>query len=143
MPLDKTSETIKVSHGVIVDESGRVLLLKRSEDRLYAPGQWCWPGGKIEAGEAPEDALRRELREELDAEVEVIDRGEPYHLKTPQAHWEVFPFLCRLSGGFTLQGDEHREARWVRLGELQKYDYALGVRPTLERLGMLLPREES
>ncbi len=131
------SETIKVSHGVIVDESGRLLLLKRSEDRLYAPGQWCWPGGKIEAGEAPEGALRRELREELGTDVEIIDRGKPYHLETPRARWEVFPFLCKLNGGFTLQGDEHREAQWVRLDELSQYDLALGVMPTLGKLGLL------
>lgn len=134
---------IKVSHGVIVDERGRVLLLRRSEDRRYAPGQWCWPGGKIEEGEAPEEALRRELREELDVEVEIIRPGTPYHLKTPHAHWEVFPFLCRLNGEFTLQGDEHLEARWVCLEELEEYDYALGVRPTLEGLGVLSPGEES
>lgn len=136
MPLEKANEVIRVSHGVIVDERGRVLLLKRSEDRLYAPGQWCWPGGKIEAGEAPEDALRRELREELDAEVEIIAKGQPYHLETPRAYWEVFPFLCKLNGRFILQGDEHREARWVRLEELRHYDLALGVMPTLARLSL-------
>ena len=131
------SETIKVSHGVIVDERGCVLLLKRSENRLDAPGQWCWPGGKIEVGEAPEEALRRELREELDAEVEIITQGKPYHLKTPRARWEVFPFLCRLRGSFALHGDEHQEVCWVRLDELSQYDVALGVMPTLKRLELL------
>ena len=55
---------IRVSAGVIFSEDGRVLLCSRPADK--PPAGWEFPGGKIEAGETPEEALKRELLEELD-----------------------------------------------------------------------------
>lgn len=58
-----------VSALALVDFDGRVLLAKRPEDKKFG-GLWEFPGGKIEAGETPEQALRREIKEELGIEIE-------------------------------------------------------------------------
>lgn len=67
----------RVAVGVIYDDQGRVLLAQRPADKPYA-GYWEFPGGKIETGETPEQALRRELDEELGIEID-----------------ETFPWLVR------------------------------------------------
>lgn len=54
---------------VIRDAGGRYLLIKRAESLKRSPGWWCFPGGAVEAGETPAQALERELREELDLAV--------------------------------------------------------------------------
>ncbi|MGH8528376.1 MAG: Nudix family hydrolase [Nevskiales bacterium] len=61
---------LHIAVGVVEDKAGRVLISQRKPDCSYA-GQWEFPGGKVESGEAVEDALRRELREELGVEVTV------------------------------------------------------------------------
>src|SRR5690606_10992885 len=55
---------LHVMVGILRDREGRVLMSRRTVDRAH-PGRWEFPGGKLEAGEAPEAGLRRELREEL------------------------------------------------------------------------------
>ncbi len=62
-------KVIRVVCGVITDESGRVLACRRSEER-HLGGLWEFPGGKVEAGEGDEEALVRELKEELGVDVE-------------------------------------------------------------------------
>ena len=73
--------SIQVVAGVITDPRGRILLTRRKEDSELA-GLWEFPGGKIELGESPEQALRRELLEEVGLEVEV---GTPV-IRVPQLY---------------------------------------------------------
>ena len=78
---ERVPRTIEVVAGVIRDRRGRILLARRTEDRDLA-GLWEFPGGKHEPGETPEDALKRELREELGIEIEV---GSPL-IRVPQSY---------------------------------------------------------
>jgi 8-oxo-dGTP diphosphatase len=78
---ERAPRTIEVVAGVIRDRRGRILLARRTEDRDLA-GLWEFPGGKHELGETPEDALKRELREELGIEIEV---GSPL-IRVPQSY---------------------------------------------------------
>jgi 8-oxo-dGTP diphosphatase len=68
VPIDVASQAprrpVDVAVGVLIDEQGRFLLTSRPEGKVYA-GWWEFPGGKLEAGETVEQALRRELHEEL------------------------------------------------------------------------------
>ena len=78
---------------VVMDEQGRVLLL----DHVFRPGNgWGLPGGFIEEGEEPEDALRRELREEAGLELESAEIAFARTLKNPD-HVEII-FRCRPAG---------------------------------------------
>lgn len=82
--------------------------------RGYGPykDQWEFPGGKIEEGETPEEALKREIREELDTEIEVGEHITTVEYDYPQFHLSMECFWCYiLSGELILR--EHEAARWL------------------------------
>lgn len=75
-------------------------------------GWWEFPGGKIEIGEAPEDALVREIKEELDSEIEVGNYIGTIEYDYPEFHLSMRCYFCRLvSGNLTLK--EAEEAKWL------------------------------
>ena len=83
---------------------------------------WEFPGGKIEAGETSEQALAREIREELNTEIEVGERLCTVEHDYPAFHLSMQCFLCRvISGDFVLR--EHEAARWLGSDELWSVDW--------------------
>jgi ADP-ribose pyrophosphatase YjhB (NUDIX family) len=92
---------------VVVDEDGRVLLL----DHVFRKGNgWGIPGGFVEAGEQPEEAVRRELREEADLELESAEFAFARTLRNP-SQIEII-FRCRPSGRARAQSVEIKSAAW-------------------------------
>lgn len=78
---------------------------------------WEFPGGKIEPGESPEDALKREIREELATEIEVDELLTTVEYDYPKFHLTMHCYLCTIiSGDLSLL--EHEDARWLALDEL-------------------------
>ena len=78
---------------------------------------WEFPGGKIEPGESPEDALKREIREELATEIEVDELLTTVEYDYPKFHLTMHCHLCTIiSGDLSLL--EHEDARWLALDEL-------------------------
>ena len=75
-------------------------------------GWWEFPGGKMEAGESPQDALRREIREELDAEIEVGRLLETVEWDYPSFHLTMHCFICSLVSG-SMNLNEHEAAAWL------------------------------
>lgn len=118
----------------------QLLLLKRAEHLKHAAGQWCWPGGRIDQEESPSQALQREMLEEIGTEVVIREVADSYELDTPLDECRVFPFLCELEGSFQLKGDEHTAFSWVRLHEINDFDCARGVEPTIRAIEELLKR---
>ena len=78
---------------------------------------WEFPGGKMEPGETPQEALVREIREELDAEVEVGDLLRTVEYDYPAFHLTLHCFWCTLAGE-NLHLNEHEAARWLSAAEL-------------------------
>ncbi len=78
---------------------------------------WEFPGGKIEAGEAPEGALRREIREELATEIEVGELLTTVVYDYPQFHLTMHCYFCSVVSG-RLSLLEHEDARWLGMDEL-------------------------
>jgi mutator protein MutT len=98
---------------IITDSDGRVLLLKHR----FRPGTgWGMPGGFIEAGEQPEEALRRELREEVGLELEKIELFATRAFKTPQ-QVEII-FKARALGNTDQLNYEIQKVAWFSPGEL-------------------------
>ena len=98
----------------------------RKGDKIFATQRgygdwkdwWEFPGGKMEPGEAPEDALMREIREELNAEIIVGDLIETIEWDYPAFHLTLHCYWCTLvSEGLTLL--EHESARWLEASELR------------------------
>jgi len=75
-------------------------------------GQWEFPGGKIELGETPEEALAREIREELDTEIRIGELAQTIEYDYPEFHLSMDCFWCEvISGELTLK--EAKEAKWL------------------------------
>ena len=111
-----TTKTIEVVAAVIFDEQGRIFATQRGYGEWK--DWWEFPGGKIEPGETPQQALCREIREELDAVIEVGELLRTIDYDYPTFHLTMHCFKCRLvNGHLTLL--EHEAAKWLKPSDLQ------------------------
>ncbi|WP_432067230.1 (deoxy)nucleoside triphosphate pyrophosphohydrolase [Streptomyces sp. C10-9-1] len=119
-----------------VYEEGRLLAARRSAPVELA-GRWELPGGKVEAGEAPEEALVRELGEELGVEVRPLERipGE-WPLKPGYVLWVWTALLVR---GRPAPLQDHDELRWLAPHEADAVDWLAQDRPAVAEAFRLLP----
>ncbi len=118
--------------GAVIVQDGLVLCARRGTGPLA--GLWEFPGGKVEPGEAPRDALRREIAEELGCRIEV---GE--ELATAAHRYDfgtvvMTTYRCSLASG-TPAASEHSELRWLPPGRLAGLRWAPVDLPTVELLG--------
>lgn len=113
--------TVLVVAVALIDPDGRILIAKRPEGKQLA-GLWEFPGGKVEPGERPEQALIRELKEELGIDVKeaclapfvfTSHAYEKFHLLMPL-------YLCRRWSG-TVVAKEHSALAWVKPTKLRDY----------------------
>lgn len=117
-------EEITACGAVIVDAQRRVFVARRGGGKdAAAAGHWEFPGGKPEAGETHEEALRREIREELGAEISVGQRLATGSFAQPSRKVTVHFFAARLTGGEP-RLTEHTAMRWVSVAELPALDFA-------------------
>lgn len=123
---------IHVACALIQDDSGRLLLAKRASGKSLA-GFWEFPGGKVEEGEAPEDALCRELREELLIEAEVTEAMEPVEHSYGAFSIRLLPFLAKIRSGTPIPV-EHSEIAWVGREEIETATLAPADVPVLAQL---------
>ncbi len=107
-------KAIEVVAAVICD-GGRVFATQRGYGEWK--DWWEFPGGKIEAGEQPKQALRREIKEELATEIAVGDLLTTVDYDYPKFHLTMHCFLCSVTAG-TLTLLEHEAAKWLGLEEL-------------------------
>jgi 8-oxo-dGTP diphosphatase len=110
---------VPVVVAAVVIREGRVLLTRRAEGKHLA-GMWEFPGGKLEDGESPEEALVRECREECGIEIEVAEILEVTHHRYPEKNLLLLFYRCALRSGEVrhLEVDEHA---WVAPEDLGSY----------------------
>ena len=102
-----------------------VAAIIRKDDKIFATQRgygewkdwWEFPGGKLEAGETPEEALKREIHEELSAEISVDEFLCTVEYDYPQFHLTMHCYLCSLMTD-SLHLNEHEAARWLTKDEL-------------------------
>lgn len=123
---------LRVAVGVLYDEQGKVLVGQRTvRDRYFR--QWEFPGGKLEPNETAEQALRRELHEELGISVErfepLIEMAHQY----PDRHVELHVYVVTRFSGMPI-GRESQALQWVAPAQLSKIDLLSGNQPIVEAI---------
>jgi 8-oxo-dGTP diphosphatase len=122
---------VRVTAGIL-RRDGRVLIARRGPGRHMA-GKWEFPGGKIEAGETPEQSLARELEEELDVRARIGKLLCSASYEGDGISLELLVYGVESFEG-TLVLREHEEIRWVFPGELSSYELADSDRKVVEAL---------
>ena len=127
-------KTIKVVAAVICDnmkEKNKIFATARGYGELK--GGWEFPGGKIEAGETPQEALKREIMEELDTEIKVGDLIDTIEYDYPTFHLSMDCFWCEVvSGELVLK--EAEAARWLTKEELDSVPWLPADQTILETI---------
>lgn len=117
--MEKIPTMLFVVAAALTNERDEILLQKRPENRAMA-GLWEFPGGKVEKDETPESALIRELKEELDVDVDRSDLTPLSFVSEPlgDRHMLLILYTCRRWSGEP-RGVESPEIRWVKFEDIQ------------------------
>lgn len=113
--------TIEVVAAVIVDGEDRILATQRGYGDMK--DGWEFPGGKMEPGETPEQALRREIAEELVVDIEVGDLLGTVEWDYPKFHLTMHCYWCRVMDGKQLSLLEHEASRWLTRNQLWSVEW--------------------
>ena len=125
-------KTVRVVAAIII-ENGKVFATQRGYGE-FKDG-WEFPGGKIEPGETPEEAIVREIKEELDTEVEVIELLDTVEYDYPNFHLSMGCFICKIKSG-DLVLKEHEAAKWLTketLGSVEWLPADMGLVREIEK----------
>lgn len=129
-------DSIAVVAGIIWNSDCDALLLSRRPQHLHKGGLWEFPGGKIEVGEAPEQALARELQEELAIGFGRCKLFRQVDFDYPEKSVSLrFFHVYEVSG--TVTANEGQQWRWVPLQELSAYPFPEANQPIVEALAAL------
>lgn len=135
-PLNRS--TLLVVAAALIDETGQVLVQQRPNGKMMA-GLWEFPGGKVEIGETPENALVRELHEELGISVDVQDLGAACFASEPlgERHLLLLLYICRQWSG-ALIAREAPGLRWMAPAKLRDLPMPPADRPLIDQLEALI-----
>jgi len=119
---------INVTCAIIVDND-KVLVAQRSE-KMSLPLKWEFPGGKIENNESAEDCIQRELHEELNISVRILEKLKNYPYDYEHVTVNLIPFVVKYVSGIITTA-EHKAAIWLKTDELATLDWAAADIPIL------------
>lgn len=117
--MENSRKRIEVVAAIILDE-GKIFATQRGYGE-FKDG-WEFPGGKMEQGETPKQALKREIREELDVEIEMGQLFDTVEYDYPSFHLTMHCFLCTIKSG-ELVLKEHEAAKWLDKESLNSVEW--------------------
>lgn len=113
---------INVVAAVICNKDNKILIAQRNFKKSQG-GLWEFPGGKIEPGETREQAIVREIKEEMNIEIEVEKYLAEKVFKYPEKTINLIALKCIIKNG-TISLNEHEDAKWISISEISKYNFA-------------------
>lgn len=111
---------IQVTCALIIDE-GKVLVTQNHEESDH-PLQWEFPGGKLKPHESEQECIIREIKEELELDILVLDKLETVEHDYGIKKIELIPFVCKIAGG-ALKLNNHKDKKWVYFSDLEEIDF--------------------
>jgi 8-oxo-dGTP diphosphatase len=121
----------------IIRKGNRILIAQRKKDSKLEANRWEFPGGKLEFGEHPEEALRREIMEELNIRIRIRKLhsvlSHVYDFQGKKLHILLLVFLADYESG-KLKNLDVQDSRWVLKKELKDYEFVSGDRPLIKKL---------
>ena len=121
----------EVTAAVIIKDNSVLIAQRAGDDQLA--GKWEFPGGKIELGETPQECLKREIKEELDVEIDVLDSFGESIYSYQSGTIKLMAYWCKwISGDFNLK--VHSQIVWAKSYELDSYDFAPADIPLVKKL---------
>ncbi len=136
--MEENKKTVPVVAAVICDDI-------KSPKKIFATqrgygefkGGWEFPGGKVEKGETPEEALKREINEELETEIKVGDYIDTIEYDYPKFHLSMKCFLCEIIYG-KLELKEHEAAKWLKKEQIYEVDWLPADISLIEKVKKIL-----
>jgi len=116
----------------VVFDGEKILITRRPDDKLH-PGLWEFPGGKVDPGEGPEEALCREIREELAVDVQVLEIFEVVFHRYDWGPVLILAYSCRLLS-MAIQDIGVAEHRWIHPRQLPDFAILAADQPIIDRL---------
>lgn len=123
-------KTIEVV-AAIIKKGDKIFITKRSSSEFA--DMWEFPGGKIELGETQEEALIREIKEELELDITNLNYLTTVEYDYPNFHLTMHCFICEICGG-TLNLNAHNDAKWVLIEELSSQKWIPADVEVVEKL---------
>ena len=118
----------------IITFNNKILCVQRSENKHpYISKKYEFPGGKIELGESKEEAIKREIKEELKMEINIDREFLMVSHQYPDFHLTMYSFLCSCKDS-SLTLTEHIDFKWLDKNELEELDWAAADIPIVNKL---------
>ena len=118
----------------IIVKNGKILILKRTKEEDYFKEMWDIPGGRINFGEMPEKALKREVKEETGLEIEVVKPVRVWSFFKNKEKTQVvgITMLCKYKSGEVKLSEEHRKFKWINPKEIESYNVHEGIKKDIK-----------